>query len=205
MRAPMTKRLIATLLSLAALAAAPAMAEVMTFNIEWTGGGASALATLTMDTSYIQVNTLGQGPVKASQISIDDIQSLTVTVQGAAFGGNGTYGKSDFSGIYFDSWGLLDYSRELVGQRTTPYTSFGSVFSGLGGEFDLISNGSSSAPSAFQANVLRTGSILPNLMALSSITASPVAVSAVPEPSAWLSLAGGLGLIGLMARRRRRA
>lgn len=198
------KRLAATLLSLTALAGAPAMAEVMTFNITWTDGSASALATLTMDTSYIQVNSLLQGPVRASPISIDDIQSLTVTVQGA-WGGNGTFGKSDFSGIMFDSWGLLDYSRELVGQNTTPLTSFGTPLLPGGGEFDLLSNGSSKAPSAFAANLMRTGSFIPNLMILSSITATPAAVSTVPEPSAWMSLAGGLGLVGFMAARRRRS
>lgn len=195
------KRLAATLLSLTAMAGAPAMAEVMTFNITWTDGNASALATMTMDTSYIQVNTFGQGPVKASPISIDDIQSLTVTVQGA-LGGNGTFGKSDFSGIYFDSWGLLDYSRELVGQHTTPLSAFGTPYYGFGGEFDLLSNGSSRAPTAFLANIMRTGSVFPNLMALSSITATPVAVGIVPEPSAWMSLVAGMGLVGFMARRR---
>lgn len=84
---------------------------IRTLNATWSGLNCGARAEITLDTDLVKV--LDEG---LSRIAIDDIQDLSVTVEGAA-AGNGTFGKADFSSIIFYSRFPLDFSKPLVGQE----------------------------------------------------------------------------------------
>jgi len=225
------KSIAALLCASAALVSPVAMAELVTFNVTWaacdingnfTGGGAAATATFTMDTKFISA-----GPSYSSGIvSIDQVDSLRVTVTGAG-AGNGTFGKSDFSSLDFFYGHALNFNGQLIGQyvgtgdfndHTGPYGG-GVGAGGQDGDFNLFaaSSGAVGAPAAGPSGIepfmmLTNGN--PNLAApdapspeqyllgVESIIARP-AVTAVPEPETYAMLLAGLGLAAFMARRKR--
>jgi hypothetical protein len=114
---------------------------IRTLNVSWSGLNCGASAVITLDTDLVEV--LPQG---LSHIAIDDIQELSVTVQGAA-AGNGTFGKADFSSIIFYSRFPLDFNKPLIGQETDDpdagLLAFGTMDAqGGGGDFNLTGVGS---------------------------------------------------------------
>lgn len=191
------------------------------FNVTWeecenpgncygTSGPATASATFTMDTKDIPAGH--QGPT-TGLISMDKIDTLSVTVTGAG-AGNGTFGKSDFASMVFSFQGHLDFNGELLGQGSDPSSG---VFGGMQSSFNLIANsygtvgGPAAAPSGVSQFIMITNGKLnfdspgpyPEMYTLyvTSIIATPLA--AVPEPETYAMLLGGLGLIGVAARRRK--
>lgn len=224
-----TKRWIAGLICASAMLANPAvMAEIVTFNVTWAPtdmsghfveGTAAASATLVMDTIYVP-NGPGSG---RGLISMDKLISLSVTVTGTG-AGDGTFGKSDFSGMDFHYGRALNFSGQLIGQYPPGdlfdhLGRFGGEVGGGGnsGAFNFFANrpgvlgGPAAAPSGvYPFMMISNGN--PNLegpgagiehalLGVNSIIATPAA--AIPEPSTYAMFLGGLGLVGLMARRKR--
>jgi hypothetical protein len=217
-----TKRTIAAIICTAAVAASPAaLADMVTFTIQWKpsdpngtflSSAVSAVATLTMDTKYINQ----PGP---DNIPMADVQSLSLTI------GNDTFGKSNFDSLRFNYGHQLIYSGEMIGQYTGQ-TSFGDftgpygTMIGQGGVFNLNGNGSTLgngdvSPVSIQAFVMSTNGapwvdngLTHSIMRVSSMIATwdgPSPVSAVPEADTYALLLAGLGITGWMARRKRTA
>lgn len=111
---------------------------IRTLNAQWNaadGSAGSATAVVTFDTSLVTT-------VPGGSIPIDQIQDLTVTVQGAR-AGNGTFGKADFSELRFYSSFPLDFSKPLLGQAGSGSSlPFGAPDAqGNAGDFNLVSTG----------------------------------------------------------------
>lgn len=214
MLASTAKRTIAAMLCTAAVAASPAaLADMVTFNIEWKpsdpdgnvlSSAVSAVATLTMDTRYINQPGLDNIPMA-------DIQSLSLTI------GNDTFGKDNFNSLRFNYNHALIYSGQMIGQYTgqTVFNDFTGPFGtmiGQGGVFNLNGNGSALgngdiAPVSIQAFVMSSNGgpwvdngLTHSIMRVSSMIATPV-----PEADTYAMLLAGLGITGWMARRRRAA
>jgi hypothetical protein len=123
---------------------------IRTLNATWkaqTGDG-SATATITLDTDLVTTSDTG--------IPIDQIQDLTVTVQGAR-AGNGTFGKADFSELRLYAPFALDFSQPLVGQTGGGEFAFGTKDTeGKAGDFNLVSAGTGAAPNGVAAFSIAT-------------------------------------------------
>jgi hypothetical protein len=210
----------------AALSAPAAMADMVTFDVNWaamgvngylTGGPQWATAEFTVDTKY-----LGSGPVPMVYLA-----AFTLTVGGAG-AGNGTFGKYDFSSMDFSYGHSLNYSGQLIGQWVWSgdfndhVGPFGGAIGpgGQDGDFNLfaIRQGSHVGPAAGPSGIYPFEMVTngaPNIAAgagdvdhlilgVTSIIARPAgsAVSAVPEPGTYAMLLAGLGFAGFMARRK---
>lgn len=113
---------------------------IRTLTAIWTGPTGSATAVVTLDTDLVTTTPGGAIP-------IDQVQDLTLTVQGAR-AGNGTYGKADFSALQFYSNFPLDFSKPLVGQTGADADlPFGTADAlGGAGDFNLVSAGGATTP-----------------------------------------------------------
>ena len=119
---------------------------IRTLTATWTGATGSATAVVTLNTELVNIAQDGSIP-------IDQIQDLTVTVQGAQ-AGNGTYGKADFTELRFYAPYALDFSQPLVGQSGSGFAdvAFGTLDAdGRAGDFNLVSSGTSAAPDGVYA------------------------------------------------------
>lgn len=182
---------ILTVAILITVMAASAHAGLITFSLEWSGAGNSAVATgmITLDDTLLpNPGSAGAwpGPVAAFQI----------TVSGAS-AGNGTFGMADFAGWTWETnGGTLDLGTELVGQPTAG-DPWGTPSGGAGGDLNFFNAGASpSAPNGEDYFVLVTDNGGGDAMQLTSM--APV-TAPIPEPA-------GLGLMGLalLAMRKRR-
>lgn len=215
--------------ALAMLASPAAMAEIVRLSVTWAqcdmrgnfvAGSAAASATLTMDTA-----SGPHVPGPAISFSMDQVISLSLTVTGTG-AGDGTFGKNDFASMYFSYGHALNFNGELMGQYvysgdpSDHVGAFGGSIAGGGqnGTFNFIAKtpGTSGGPAAAPSGVypfmmvsngyprsdpLGGVDVVHAMLGVKSIIATPV--SAVPEPSTYAMLLGGLGVAGLMARRRR--
>ena len=204
------KNILAGATVLAGLALAPnASAGLMTFDIKWSGtGGASAIATLTLDSALIRAV-----PFTSDVIRVDQLQNLVVTVAGAQFG-NGTYGKADFSAIGFYTASALNLQQQLIGQMVTLHqfsggqdftyqAPYGVNDDGRTGAFNLF-GAIDSAPHTVAPFGIITDDTQPtsDFMQVTSILAR-AQVSAVPEPDTNLLVLAGLGVVLVCAGRAR--
>lgn len=194
------KPLAAAVLSAAALGASPvALAEIMDFTVvyspiqdaPYTATG-TAILKLTLDTNYIVT-----APNTGANINVlPYVTNFSLTVTGANYG-NGTYGISDYAALLFDTSGKLDYTKQLLGQN-----NFGPSTKAQFGTFDITANDNNSPTEATPMTILTAGNPQSDKFNEHMVVSSITAVKAVPEPSTYAMLLGGLGLIGFIARRR---
>ncbi len=170
-----------------------ALANFVTFQVQWSGATfnntAKATGFITFDDAVL--------PQVGQQTSIDlpnpAVADLGITITGAT-SGNGTFGLSDFTGVYFATPSALDLSTELIGQPLENNCTFGSIVDPCGegdsGDFNLIS---SSGPNGINFFLLAAPES--ELMLVTSMIP-------IPEPGTLALL--GLGFAGLAASRRRK-
>jgi hypothetical protein len=175
----------------AAVLATPAFAAQETFNLAWSGAtfgnDAKATGEITIDTSAINSSY--------TDIMFPDsrVSDLSVTISGARTG-NGTFGLSDFSFAAVWAPSPLDFSKELVGQSLTTGGTWGQS-NAMDGDFNLFA-ANPSAPNGTWYFELTTSAGGGDTMALTSMTP-------VPETSNVALMLAGLGLVGVVARRRK--
>jgi hypothetical protein len=166
--------------ALAALSTARARADIVTFDLEWSGAPfgnrATATGTITIDTAAINnpnVTQQNSGFVKAFEI----------TIKGAA-SGNGTFDYLDFvqsvnfGGFLIQDADTLNFNLPLVGQLTAN----GRWGPGGVGDFNIFSNDLqfSHAPNGVNTFVFATDAGKEDKLVLTSFNPAPVLV---PEPS----------------------
>ncbi len=166
-------------------------AAVIYFDVNWSGApngnSATATALIGIDTSDI--------PNPGSYWGMPSwFDSITITISGAT-SGNGTFVKSDFSSIVWDTaGGTLDFDSELVGQPTSGQP-WASNTSGTAGDFNIFrASGSPTAPEGtgpFQITPSGSSDTL-NLVSFQ-----------IPEPTTVTALiVGGFALVLSFNRRR---
>ena len=218
MTSSFVRRTLATLFFAGMLGVANAAPITFQFTFDDPASTAQAVGSITFE------STLLQNP-GANDFELPDpaVLALNVTVSGAAMG-NGTYAITDFTGVVFDTnGGTLNFGSQLVGQPTT-----GSPWATLGensGDFNLFSSGSVRGTSNYsQAPVAPKGvnptpeGVDPFTLGANGGTGEPMeligmnavgggnATAAVMLPfdrSTWTLLAGLLGLVAVVAFRRR--
>jgi len=192
----MNKKIFLAVTAAFLLTSTMAEAAVKTFNYTFDGAAAyggpnsgKATGFITLDTDFIGTN-------RDTNISINQVVDLRMTVTGYGAGlGDGVFTKSDFSQVKFNSISPLDFSRELVGQTLSNNRQWGSPEDSATGSFSFF-NSNPSAPNFFYWYELYTNA---KTMTLTSITA------AVPEADTSAMLLIGAGVMGFMARRRKQA
>jgi hypothetical protein len=169
---------------------------VRKFNITWSGqslgNGASATGFIVVDDAV--------APTVGSQdlISTSDVIDLGITITGSQ-AGNGTFGKSDFSWIYFATPAPLDLGHELIGQTLGNGYNYGdNNANGAAGDFNLFAS-TDGAPNGTWFFMLTAGNG-GDTMLVTSMTPG-----GVPEPASWALMIGGFGAIGAAMRHGRKA
>ena len=113
-------KLLKTSFLLAAAATATQL-DATDFNLSWSGAsfsnGASATGVLSIDVP----NAPATPSIFGSMPSW--VTGITITVTGAT-SGNGTWTKSDFSGVVFAAGGVVDYTQPLTGQSVISDINF---------------------------------------------------------------------------------
>lgn len=128
---------------------------IRTLNAQWNaadGSVGSATAVVTFDTDLVTT-------VPGGSIPMDQIQDLTLTVQGAR-AGNGTFGKADFSGLRFYASFVLDFSKPLLGQEGSDplQLPFGTPDAlGNAGDFNLVSSTGTAPDGVFAFGIATNG------------------------------------------------
>lgn len=190
-------KLFTAIVSLALLLALPAAAgPITTFNLQWSGvsygNTATATGWMTVDTSLI--------PNPGNFVSLSSfpgwLVDLSMTVSGAS-SGNGTFVKTNFTGMWWWVTLPLDLSKELVGQPG-PYGPWGTEpgipFAQNGA---LMFQSTSDAPSAWATFTMRTNGGSGDGLLLTS-----AAPASVPEPSTCILVGSALLLCVPFLRRR---
>lgn len=177
-----------------------AVADVVTFDIQASGSSfgnqATATGFITVDTTVLPV--IGVQPV---QVPLSPaVSNLGLTITGAAAGGNGTFGLSDFDSLYFWAPSALDLGQQLIGQILSNGciygTSGGACGEGNGGDFNLFrANGAAPNGTFYFQLTTASGDNL--------LITSLAPQAAVPEPATAILV--GLGLLGFAASRRKAA
>ena len=164
-----------------------AQAEMVTFDLEWSGASfgniATASGTITFDLTQSFRDNGG------NFFRIGDFESFAITILNADFGGSSledrSYSLADMRAVRFRALGALDYSMNLVGQSNLRAFNF---FGGAPG-----------VPTGVAANTFSSlGRNSGDRLTLTTMTMQTVQV--VPLPPAGIA---GLGLLGCMAVKRR--
>jgi hypothetical protein len=177
---------------------------LLTLGFSGSAYGNTALGTETilMDWTVFGKQNSPEGSYQQQVFDVNapnsGILDIEFTVSGAK-SGNGTFSKSDFHAFIMQ--GLADASVRgpLIGNDSSFLTS--NAYGGL-----VLQGGSNGAPTLnTQINkTYATSSGTGDVMGIISFNvANAVApASAVPEPSSYAMLLGGLGLMGFIAHRR---
>ncbi len=209
---------LVALISVGTFGVAQAAPITLKFTFDDPASTAQAVGSITFE------GTLLQNP--GSQFfNLPDpaVLALNATVSGAV-SGNGAFALTDFTGVSFDTnGGTLNFASQLVGQPTSG--SPWATLDGNSGNFNLFSNspkqgvsgngqsptapnGINPTPNGVAAFTLGAngGSGEPMvLVGMSAVggggTATPAALPF--DRSAWIALTGLLGLVALVAFRRR--
>jgi hypothetical protein len=183
----------ATLVAVSILCANELSAAVVQYNASWSGAPngntATATAVISIDTALV--------PNPGSHIISSSIPlwfiDVQLTIQGAT-SGNGTFQKSDFQGLYWDTEGAtLNLNQELVGQPTSNQP-WGTPAISTSGDFNLFrAAGSPNAP---------TGTLYFQLTPSgSSNTMNLTSFAPVPEPSSAMLVAFATFSLAISRRR----
>jgi len=160
-----------------------AQAEMVTFDLEWSGAsyGNSATATGTLVLDISESFMTSGGYINLG--SPASFQSFALTIENAS-SGNGSFSiaNSDFSDVFLNTGAGLDFSMNLVGQATFYDFNFFSQSGGVG-------------PTGWGPNIFGTDNGFVELLELTSMT-----VQVVPLPPAAFA---GLGLLGVLGIKRR--
>lgn len=164
-------------------------------------------ATAAQATTYQFSYTFANGNVVTGRFDgtaygnlITDLSNISVAANGVAFNAyNGT-----IYNFYSDDWGgqanwamaSFDGSFNRLLFSTSPYQPGGGFF--YGETFSL-------GPTRAYAQGAGVDGVLSSISTAETYSAARWSVSAVPEPATYGMLLGGLGLVGLLARRRRAA
>jgi hypothetical protein len=162
-----------------------------TFDLNYSGASFGNAATATGQ--IVIDETLLPNPGTASGSFSTYLQSLNLTVFGAA-SGNGTFSLSDFGTFVWNTNGAtLDLTQELVGQAT-PGSPWGTTG---GGDFNLFAS-NPIAPEGVAPFTLQTNGGSGDQLALTNFTPANT-----PEPQTYaLMLFGMLGAAGFALQRR---
>jgi hypothetical protein len=178
---------------------APAFANLITLDIEWSGASfqnsASATGFITFDDTLCMPEVDDCDSLSPGSGIID----LGVTISGAS-AGNGTFGLSDFIGITFLSNSVLNFNTQLIGQMMTNGcafgTSTGTCGDGSGGDFNLFRNTASAPNGTWYFNLSADGGD-------QMLVTSMLSRTAVPEPSTIVIF--GVALLGMVSLRRKKS
>ncbi|MBK7210472.1 MAG: hypothetical protein IPH99_08950 [Xanthomonadales bacterium] len=214
MNASFVRCTLATLFFAGTLGVAHAAPLTFNFTFDDPASTAQAVGSITFEDSLL----LNPG-TNDFVLPNPAVLALNVTVSGSA-SGNGTFTLADFNEVVFDTFGgTLDFGSQLVGQPTSG-GSWGTP-DGNSGDFNLFS-GTMKGPSRYPAPPSApTGAIAPDgvfyftlganggagepmeLVGM-GVTGGATAPATLPiDRGAWFALAGLLGLVGLLAFRRR--
>ena len=196
-----TKAIRTATLGVALLAtmATCAMAAPVTLNFKFANGGATAVGSITFETTLI--SNPGNNVIALPNPAV---LALDVTVSGAS-AGNGTFSIGSFTQVeFFTSGATLDLTQSLIGQ-STPGGPWGPV--GGGGLFVFSSSGppapTAADPFIIAANGGAATSMTLTQMGPAGAPPPPGASVSIPTLDEWklvlLALlvgAGGILLIG---------
>lgn len=195
---PFIRTFTAALLSI--VPAIPANAEILSFDIAWSGEPFGNTATAT---GRIVVDSMLAPAIGSTTYTIPSaaILALEITIIGAA-SGNGSFDLSNFPEVYFWTPSALDLTTELVGQTLDNGCSFGFTLGdclGSSGDFNVSGFGAPD-PNGNGYFILQANYIFGDNLAVTSIRPT----QPIPEPATWAMMIAGFGLVGQKLRRRRR-
>ena len=179
----------ATLIAVTILCANELPAAVVQYNANWSGAPngntATATAVISIDTALV--------PNPGSHLDSASIPlwfiDVQLTIQGAT-SGNGTFQKTDFQGMNWDTLAVaLDLGQELVGQTTSGQPWGTTPGSSSSGDFNLFSSGASPNAPTGTSYFQLTPSGSSNTMNLTSFAPVPEPTSAMLVAFATLTLA----------------
>jgi hypothetical protein len=180
------QRILALTLGLAlAATVTSASASPITFNFTYAGNGATAVGSVTFESTLIA--NPGHNSFNLPNPAVLD---LHVTVSGAS-AGNGSFGIGSFDQVGFDTGNAtLDFSKNLVGQAT-PGGAWGTS-SGCCGDFNLFS-ATAPAPNGVFFFTLAADHGNANAMSITSVTVGSAAAAPVPALEDW-----NLGILAVL-------
>jgi len=167
-----------------------AYAAPVTIPFVYRGGAASAVGSVTFESTLISNPGLNNFALPNPAVL-----GISMTVTGAA-AGNGTYTIADFTGVVFDTHGgTLDLSRPLIGQPTSG-APWGTRQDGTAGDLNFFSGGP--APNGVFFFTLAANGGIADAM----ILVGPL--NPIPTLSQWAILVLALLLAGIGIARARR-